>query len=66
MADTKKVNFALLTETVESIEKLAKQTKRGKSDVIDWLVGDAMDRIQQVRRETVTVEQAIESSVTPS
>jgi len=62
MAETIKTNFALRPETVENIERLAEQTHRGKSDVIDWLVADAMDRILQVQRESVTVEQAIEQA----
>jgi predicted transcriptional regulator len=62
MAETIKTNFALRPETVENIEKLAEQTHRGKSDVVDWLVAEAMERILQVQRETVTVEQAIEQA----
>lgn len=62
MAETIKTNFALRPETVENIERLAEQTHRGKSDVVDWLVAEAMERILQVQRETVTVEQAIEQA----
>lgn len=62
MAETIKTNFALRPETVENIEKLAEQTHRGKSDVVDWLVAEAMEQILQVQRETVTVEQAIEQA----
>ena len=62
MAETIKVNFALQAETVENIEKLATQTYRSKSDVVDWLVADAMDRILQAQRESVTVEQAVEQT----
>ena len=68
MAETQKVNFALKIETVENIELLTQLTHRGKSDVIDWLVADEMDRIRQAQRGAVTVEQAIEqaSMGTPS
>lgn len=62
MAETIKTNFALRPETVESIEILAEQTHRGKSDVIDWLVADEMDRIEQAHRDSVTVEQAVEQA----
>ncbi|HAL16862.1 MAG TPA: hypothetical protein DCP32_08950 [Anaerolineaceae bacterium] len=62
MAETQKVNFALKIETVENIELLTQLTHRGKSDVIDWLVADEMDRIRQAQRGAVTVEQAIEQA----
>lgn len=62
MTDTVKVNFALEPETVAGIEQLAQETHRGKSDVIDWLVADALDRIDQAQRESVTVEQTLEVS----
>lgn len=60
MANTVKVNFAVQPETVEGIERLASETHRGKGDVIDWLVADAIDRIEQTRRNSVAVEQAME------
>lgn len=44
MANSIKVNFALDPETVHGIEKLGKETHRGKSDVIDWLVSDEIAR----------------------
>jgi len=62
MAETIKTNFALRPETVENIELLAARTHRGKSDVIDWLVADAMDRISQVQRETMTVGQVVDQA----
>ena len=38
MADTTKVNLALLTRTNEMIEELAALTYRGKADVVDLAV----------------------------
>lgn len=62
MADSVKVNFALEPETVESIERLAQETHRSKSNVIEWLVADAVDRMLQVQRESVSVDQTLDSS----
>ena len=47
MPETIKVNFALEPATVERIETLAQETHRGKSDVIDWLVEEAWNRIKK-------------------
>lgn len=57
MPKTVKVNFAVQPETASGIEKLAAETHRGKADVIDWLVADALDRIEIARRESVSLEQ---------
>lgn len=62
MAERIKTNFALRPETVESIEVLAERTHRGKADVIDWLVADAMDRISQAARESMTVGQVMDQA----
>ena len=58
MADKKKVNFSLEVDTVNNIQKLANETHRNSSQVVDWLVADAADRILQVKRETMTLEEA--------
>lgn len=55
-----KVNFSVKAETAAGIELLANETHRGKGDVIDWLVADALDRIDQAHRETVTVEEVVD------
>jgi len=57
MAETIKTNFALKPETVEGIEKLAELTHRGKSDVIDWLVADAIEVLDQTGRANVVLKQ---------
>ena len=44
MKETVKVNFALEPETVANLETLCKETHRGKSDVVDWLVSEAIIR----------------------
>ena len=44
MTDSIKTNFALNPETVEGIETLGKETHRGKSDVVDWLVSEEISR----------------------
>lgn len=58
-----KINFAVQPETAAGIEKLASETHRGKGGVVDWLVADALDRIEQSQRESVTVEQAVGKAV---
>jgi len=63
MTNTVKINLAVKPETVAGIERLANETHRGKSDVIDWLVADALDRIEQAQRGSVIVEQIEQSSV---
>jgi len=59
MAESVKVTLSLEPETVKQIEQLAQVTHRSKSGVVDWLVSDAIDRILQVQRESVSVEQAL-------
>lgn len=58
MAESVKVNFSLEPETVEHIEQFAQETHRSKSNVIEWLVADAIDRMIQTERQTKTLEQA--------
>jgi hypothetical protein len=46
MADTIKVNFALEPDTVAMLEQIAKETHRGKSNVIDWLVSSKFNQMR--------------------
>ncbi len=61
MPEKTNINLNVETDTAKNIERLMKLTHRGKGDVIDWLVADAMDRVDQAQRETVTVEQALDT-----
>ena len=54
-----KKTYSLNPETIKKIEKLSEMTHRNQSNVIDWIVEDAFDRILQVQRQTETVEHAI-------
>ncbi len=53
MADTIKVNFALEADTVAMLEQIAKETHRGKSNVIDWLVSSKFSQMQDQRLSPV-------------
>ncbi len=62
-----KTNWLLKEETVQAIYAFCGATDRKPGEVIDWLIADAKDRMEQVQRGSVTVEQALEktSVVTP-
>jgi predicted DNA-binding protein len=59
MAVTIKRNYVLLPETVQRIDYLAKSTFRSVSDVIDWVVDEAWQRMEKVKQQEVTVEQVL-------
>lgn len=52
------LNVRVRKETQDSIRRLARETHRGIGQTIDWLIADAVDRMNQTQRETITVEQA--------
>jgi predicted DNA-binding protein len=59
MAVTITRNYVLLPETVQRIDYLAKSTFRSVSDVIDWVVDEAWQRMEKVKQQEVTVEQVL-------
>jgi hypothetical protein len=62
MPDRIKNTISISQETDEKIKKLGELTHRPYSHVIDWLVADAWDRMEELRRGQVALETVIEPS----
>ena len=52
------LNVRVRKETQDSIRRLARETHRGIGQTIDWLIADAVDRITQVERQAISIEEA--------
>ena len=56
------LNVRVRKETQDSIRRLARETHRGIGQTIDWLIADAIDRMNQVAREKVTLDDMLSMS----